>query len=111
MVLFPPLHVGHPLGFTPEAALEDLGLPPVRAKCGGGATSWVAGVLAAPGTQGSWQLGQQEIQRSRRVWKPVLANMHQYSCLENPLPDREAWQATVCRATKSTNTTTVSLCA
>ena len=25
-VLFPPLHVGHPLGFAPEAALEDLGL-------------------------------------------------------------------------------------
>ena len=27
VVLFPPLHVGHPLGFAPEAALEDLGLP------------------------------------------------------------------------------------
>ena len=27
MVLFPPLHVSHPLGFAPEAALEDLGLP------------------------------------------------------------------------------------
>ena len=27
MVLFPPLHVGCPLGFAPEAALEDLGLP------------------------------------------------------------------------------------
>ena len=26
-VLLPPLHVGHPLGFGPEAALEDLGLP------------------------------------------------------------------------------------
>ena len=26
VVLFPPLHVGHPLGFAPEAALEDLGL-------------------------------------------------------------------------------------
>ena len=26
MVLFPPLHVGYPLGFAPEAALEDLGL-------------------------------------------------------------------------------------
>ena len=35
VVLFPPLHVGHPLGFAPEAALEDLGLP-VRARCGGG---------------------------------------------------------------------------
>ena len=25
---------------------------PVRARCGGGAAPWVAGVLAAPGTQG-----------------------------------------------------------
>ena len=27
VVLFPPLHVGRPLGFAPEATLEDLGLP------------------------------------------------------------------------------------
>ena len=27
VVLFPPLHVGRPLGFAPGAALEDLGLP------------------------------------------------------------------------------------
>jgi len=27
VVLFPPLHVGCPLGFAPEAALEGLGLP------------------------------------------------------------------------------------
>ena len=27
VVLFPPLHVGHPLGFAHEAALEGLGLP------------------------------------------------------------------------------------
>ena len=26
VVLFPPLHVGHPLGFASEAALENLGL-------------------------------------------------------------------------------------
>ena len=38
------------------------GFVPVRAKCGGGgATALVAGVLAAPGTQGGWWLGQQEI--------------------------------------------------
>ena len=49
MVLFPPLHVGCPLGFAPGAALEDLGLP-LRGP--GGATAWVTGVLAAPGTQG-----------------------------------------------------------
>ena len=52
MVLFPPLHVGRPGGFAPEAALEELGFAPVRARCGGGAAAWVAGVLAIPGTQG-----------------------------------------------------------
>ena len=30
---------------------------------------WVTGVLAAPGPQGSWQLGQQEIPCSRRAWQ------------------------------------------
>ena len=39
----------HPLGFAPGG----LGSAPVRARCGGGAAAWVAGVLAAPGTQGS----------------------------------------------------------
>ena len=69
-----------------------LGFAPVRARCGGGAAAWVTGILAAPGTQGSWRLGQQEIQCSRRVWQPVLAHMRQCSCLGNPFPDREAWQ-------------------
>ena len=59
-----------------------LGFAPVKTRCGGGAAARVAGVLAAPGTQGSWQLGQHEISCSRRVWKPVLANTLQYSCLE-----------------------------
>ena len=44
-----------------------LGFAPVRARCGGGAAAWGAGVLAAPGTQGGWWLGQQEIQCSRRA--------------------------------------------
>ena len=61
MVLFPPLLVGRRLGFPPEAALENLGLtlrgPGVEVV----QLLWVSGVLAAPGTQGSWQLGQQEI--------------------------------------------------
>ena len=38
-----------------------LGVDLVRARCRGGAASWVAGVLAASGSQGSWWLGQQEI--------------------------------------------------
>ena len=69
---------------------------PATVECEGGAAAWVAGALAAPGTQGSWRLGQQEIQRSRRVWQPVLASMPQYSCLENHL-----WQATVYQVAKS----------
>ena len=78
------------------------GFVPVRAKCGGGAAAWAAGVLAAPGTQGSWLKGQQEIQCSRRVWQPVLGSTLQCCCLENPLlPDRVAWQATDKRAAKS----------
>ena len=87
MALFPPLHVGRPLGFATEAALEALGLP-CEARCGGGAAAWVAGVLAAPGSQGCWRLGQQEIQCSRRAWQPVLASTLQCSCLEN-LPPRQ----------------------
>ena len=31
----------------------------------------------------------------------MLADTLQYSCLEDPLPDREAWQAAVYRVTKS----------
>ena len=53
--------MGRPGVFAPEASLEELGFAPVRARCGGGAVAWVAGVLAAPGTQGSCRLGQQEI--------------------------------------------------
>ena len=51
---------------------------------GGGAAAWIPGVLATPGTQGSWQLGQQEMQRSRALWQLVLANMLHYYCLEHP---------------------------
>ena len=65
-----------------------LGFAPVRARCGGGPAAWGSGVLAAPGTQGSWQLGQQEIQCSRRVRQQVLTNALQYSYLDNPPP----WQ-------------------
>ena len=39
VVLFPPLREGHPLGFAPEAALEDLGVQ----------------VLQLLGSQGFWQ--------------------------------------------------------
>ena len=44
---------------------------PVSARCKGGAASWDSRALAAQGTQGSWQQGQQEIWCSRRVWQPT----------------------------------------
>jgi len=55
------LHVGRPLRFSSWGYPGGLGFAPVRARCGGGAAAWVTGVLAAPGTQRRWQLGQQEI--------------------------------------------------
>ena len=61
MVLFPLLHVGFPLGSATEVVLGGLGSASVKARCGGGTAAWVAGVLVAPGTQGSWWLGQQEM--------------------------------------------------
>ena len=71
MVLFPPLHVGRPLGFAPEAALEDLGLP-----------QWGPGVEVVQllGSQGFWQ---------HQVLKGVGGNQYwpislQYSYLEKP---------------------------
>ena len=90
--------MGHP-SFTRVcfwAYPGGLGFALVRAKCRGGPAAWVAGVLAAPGTQRSWQLVQKS---SRRVWQPVLANVLQYSYLENP--NREACQAIVYRVAKS----------
>ena len=52
---------GSPTGVCSWGCPGGLGFAPVRARCGGGAAAWVAGVLVAPGTQGSWQLEQQEI--------------------------------------------------
>ena len=91
--------MGRPLGFAPEAALEALGLPR-EGRVWRWGSCLVTGVLATPGPQGGWWLGRQEIECSRRVWQPVLASTLQYFSLEKP-PDREAWQATVCRVTKS----------
>ena len=87
-------------GLLLEAALEGLGLPHE-----GQVWSWCSclGHRGSGSTRcsGGWWLGQQEIQCSRRVWQPVSANTAQYSCLENPLSDRKAWQATVYRVAKS----------
>ena len=51
VVLFPPLHVGCPLGFSSSGCHGGLGFSPVRARCGGGTAAYVTGVLAAPGTR------------------------------------------------------------
>ena len=80
----------------------------MRARCGGGAAAWVAWVLTAPGTQGSWWRGQQEIQCSRRYdnqYWPIHFNILTWRTL---LPDRENWQATVYRVAES-NTTEANL--
>ena len=74
-----------PLGIAPEAALEDLGLPQwgpgvEMLQLLGSQRFWHHQVL---GGWGRWRPGQQETQCSRRVGQPVLANMLQYSCLEN----------------------------
>ena len=49
------------IGFCSWGCLGGLGSALVKARCGNGAAAWVAGDMAAPGTQGSWQLGQQEM--------------------------------------------------
>lgn len=78
---------GSSTGIAPEAALEDW-VCPVRARCRGGAAAWVAEVLAAPGTQGSWWLEQQEILCSRRVWQPVFANTLPIFAWRTPMTEK-----------------------
>ena len=79
----------------------------MRAKCGSGEAAWVTGVLAVPGTQGSLQLGKQEIECSKRIWKPVLANTLQYSCLENPPPWQRSLEGHSLQDHKESDTTEV----
>ena len=78
-----------------------LGFAPVRVRWGGGAAAWVTGVLAAPGTQGSWRLWQQEIyalERYDHQYCPICCSILAW---RTRLPDREALKATVYRVTKS----------
>ena len=49
--------MGHPLGFAPEAALEDLGLPQGGPGAEVVAAAWVTRVLAAPVSVGSLFFG------------------------------------------------------
>ena len=100
MVLFPPLHVGCPLGFAPEAALEDLGLP-----------------LRLPGVEVVQLLGSQEFWQHQVLREVGAYGSRKYSTLngygnkywpicsiflpgDTNLPDREAWQTTVYRVRK-----------
>ena len=58
VVLFPPLRMGHPLGFAPEAALEDLGVP-----------LWGPGVeVVQVQLLGSWGLWQHQVLRGVGVY-------------------------------------------
>ena len=59
MVLSPSLHVAHPQGFPPGAALEEYGSDSVRTGWEGDVTDWVTGTLEAPVSQGSHRLMQQ----------------------------------------------------
>ena len=52
---------GSSTGVCSWGCLGELGFAPVRPRCGGGTAAWVSGVLVAPGTQGSWWLGQKGI--------------------------------------------------
>ena len=58
-------------GFCSWGCCGRLRSAPVRTRCGGGAAAWITGALASPGTQGSWQLGKQEIWYPRRGWQPI----------------------------------------
>ena len=55
------LHMGFNCGFISTSACRSSTGVCSQGCPGGGAAAWVTGVLVAPGTQGSWQLGQQEI--------------------------------------------------
>ena len=90
---------GSSLGVCSWSCPGGLGFVPVRARCAGNA--WVTGVLAAPGTQRSWRLGQQEIQCSRRYGNQYWPIHSRFLAWRIPFPDREAWQATVHRAAKN----------
>ena len=61
VVLFPPLHVGCPLGFASEAAREDLGLPLWGPGVEVGQLLVLQGFWQHRVLRGSWRLGQQEI--------------------------------------------------
>jgi len=52
---------GSSTGVCSFGCLGGLGFAPVKARWGHGAAVWVTEVMAAPGTQGNWRLGQQEI--------------------------------------------------
>ena len=59
--------------------------------------AWWAAVC---GVSQNWTRLKRLSSSSRWVWQPVLANILQYSCLENPLCDREACHATIYRVTQ-----------
>ena len=81
----------------------------MKAKYGGGAAAgfqglWQHQVLSGVGDLGSKKYASLEWY-GNKYW-PVCSNMFAW---RTPLPDREAWQATVYRVTKSPDTTEATL--
>ena len=91
-------------GVCSQGCPGGLGFAPVRARGGGGADAWVAGVLAAPGAQVSWQLGPQKYSAlegcGTQDW-PICSSILAW---RTPLPGREVWQAPVSSVAESDTT-------
>ena len=73
----------------------------MRARCGGGTTDGVAGVLAVPGTQGVGGQGSRKYSALKGYGNQYLPNHSSILAWRISLTDREAWQATVYRVAKS----------
>ena len=110
MVLFPLLHVDHALGFTPEAALEDLGLPlwgpgVAMVQLLGSQWFWQHQVLRGVGGSGSRKYSALE-GYGNQYW-PVCSSILAW---RTPLPDRNLAGHSLQRH-KELDTTEVTMCA
>ena len=82
---------------------------PVKAKYGGGAAAGFQGLWQHQVLSGVGDLGRKKyasLERYGNKYWPVCSNMFAW---RTPLPDGEAWQATVYRVAKSPDTTEATL--
>ena len=77
------------------------GFAPLRARYGVGTAAWIAGVLETPGTQESWWLGSRKFNALEGYGNQYWPIRFSILAWRTPLPDREAWQATVYRVSES----------